>query len=265
MRVRQIALVSGDLERVTRDLATAFGLKVAYNDPHIHHYGLKNAVLPMGGAFLEVVEPIRDDASAARHLKRRGGDAGYMVIVQVADAPAEQARAEGLGVRVVDRIDSPAYYCAHFHPGDFGGMLVSFDQQRTEADPLRDGGDWMPAGKDWAGAQAEGVGDIAAVVLSTPEPQALARRWSELLGRPLDRADPLRLPLDRGEVRFVGAEAGAPTLIEGLEVAVDEPQAVLDRARAAGLEVDADGVRIGGVWLRPAPANDQRQDMLAGS
>jgi len=254
MRVRQVALVSGDLDRVTGELAAAFGLNVAYNDPHIHHYGLKNAVLPVGASFLEVVEPIRPDASAARHLARRGGDAGYMLIVQVADAPAEAARAEALGVRVVDRIDSPAYYCAHFHPADFGGMLVSFDQQRTEPDPLRDGGDWMPAGAEWARAQADGVGEIAAVVMSAADPQALAARWAELFGRPLDPADPLRLPLDRGEVRFVASEPGAPTLIEGLDVAVDDPALVLAQARAAGLGVEAGGVSIGGVTLRPVAA-----------
>jgi hypothetical protein len=251
MRVRQIALVSGHLDRVTRELDDVFGLQVAYNDPHIHHYGLKNAVLPAGAAFLEVVEPIRDDASAARHLARRGGDAGYMVIVQVADAPAEQARAEALGVRVVDRIDSAQYYCAHFHPADFGGMLVSFDQQRTETDPLRDGGDWMPAGRDWAAAQADDVADIAAVVLSAADPQALARRWSELMARPLDPADPLRLPLDRGEIRFVPGGEAAPTLIEALDIAVADPSAALARAKAAGLAVTDGAVRIGGVAMRP--------------
>ena len=251
MRLRQVALVSGDLEGVVRALNTAFGLKVAYNDPHIHHYGLKNAVLPAGAAFLEVVEPIRDDASAARHLKRRGGDAGYMVILQVADAPAEQARAEALGVRVVDRIDTPAYYCAHFHPADFGGMLVSFDQQRTEADPLASAGDWMPAGADWTRDQAADVQDITAVVLSAADPHALARRWSELVGRPLDPADPLRLPLDRAELRFVAGGEGAQTLVEGLDVAVRDPEGVLRKAGAAGLEASDDGVRIGGVVMRP--------------
>jgi hypothetical protein len=254
MRVRQVALVSGDLDRVSRALGAAFGLQVAYNDPHIHHYGLKNAVLPVGAAFLEVVEPIHDDASAARHLKRRGGDAGYMVILQVADAPAEQARAEALGARVVDRIDTPAYYCAHFHPADFGGMLVSFDQQRTEADPLASDGDWMPAGPDWSRAQAAGVSDIAAIVLSAADPQALAQRWSRLLERPLDPADPLRLPLDRGEVRFVTGGPDAPTLIERLDIAVSDPGAVLRSARAAGLEMRDDGVRIGGVVLHPTLA-----------
>lgn len=251
MRVRQVALVSADLDRVTDALAAAFGLRVAYNDPHIGHYGLKNAVLPAGGGFIEVVQPIRDDASAARHLARRGGDAGYMLIVQVADAPAEQARAEALGVRVVDRIDTSAYYCAHFHPADFGGMLVSFDQQRTETDPLINAGDWMPAGRDWGRAQARDVTDIAAVTISAADPQALARRWSELFGRPLDHADPLRLPLDRGEVRFTAGGEGAPTLIEGLDIAVADPAAVLRNAEAAGLQIGAGGVSIGGVAMRP--------------
>ncbi|WP_293679200.1 VOC family protein [uncultured Phenylobacterium sp.] len=252
MRVRQVALVAGDLDRVTDGLNTAFGLKVAYNDPGVGHYGLKNAVLPAGAAFIEVVEPVRDDASAGRYLKRRGGEAaGYMVILQCADAPAEQARAEALGVRVVDQIDRPYYYCAHFHPADFGGMLVSFDQQRTETDPLKDGGDWMPAGPDWAKAQADAVDDITAVVMSAADPLALARRWSELIGRPLDPDDPLRLPLDRGEVRFVAGGEGAATAIEGLDVAVTDPEAVLSKAKAAGLEMANGGVRIGGVVMRP--------------
>lgn len=255
MRIRQIALVSGDLDRVTDGLDKAFGLKVAYNDPGVGHYGLKNAVLPAGGAFIEVVEPIRDDASAARHLKRRGGDAGYMVILQVADAPAEQKRAQDLGVRVVDHIDTAKYYCAHFHPADFGGMLVSFDQQRTEADPMIDAGDWMPAGKDWEKAQAKDVQDIAAITLSAADPQALAKRWSELVGRPLDPGDPLRLPLDRGEVRFVAAEAGAPTLLESMDISVADPAAVLTKAETSGLDTADGAVKIGGVAMRPTKAS----------
>jgi hypothetical protein len=112
----------------------------------------------------------------------------------------------------------------------------------------------MPAGPDWRVAQAADVRDITAVVLTTADPQALARRWSELVGRPLDPADPLRLPLDRGEVRFAPGGEGAPTLIASLDVAVKDPEAVLQRAQARGLEVRDDGVRIGGIALRPVAA-----------
>jgi hypothetical protein len=251
MRLRQVALVSGNMDGVTRQLDEVFGLKVAYNDPHIHHYGLKNAVLPAGAAFLEVVEPIREDASAARHLKRRGGDAGYMIIIQVADAPREQSRAETLQVRVVDKIDRRDYYCAHFHPADFGGMLVSFDQQRSEADFLKPEGDWMPAGRNWRGVQSAYTKDIAAVTLSAPDPSALARRWSELIGRPLDPKNPLRLPLDRGEIRFIESKPGSPTLITRLDLKVDDVEAVKRRARAANLDLSNDGVLIGGIRFQP--------------
>jgi hypothetical protein len=131
-------------------------------------------------------------------------------------------------------------------------MLVSFDQQRTEADPLASDGDWMPAGRDWSQARTADVEGLGTVVLSAAEPQALARRWSELMGRPLDPANPLRLPLDRGEIRFVAGGEGAPTLIEALDIVVSDPDAVMERARDAGLDANGDGVRIGGVLMRPA-------------
>jgi catechol 2,3-dioxygenase-like lactoylglutathione lyase family enzyme len=247
MRLRQIALAAHDLDAVTHALTEVFGLKVAYNDPHIGHYGLRNAVLPAGDAFVEVVQPIVPDASAARFLARRGGDAGYMVIIQAPDAEAERARVVGLGVRVVDDIDTRAYRASHFHPADFGGMLVSIDQQRTAPDYLDPQGDWYPAGPDWRAARTGVVLDLTGITLLTPEPRDLATLWSRLLATPLDPADPLRLPLARGEVRF-DTGPGTLTSIGGIALRVADANDVLDRARAQGLDVDEDGgVMIGGV------------------
>jgi hypothetical protein len=250
MRLRQIALASNDLDSATRALGAVFGLKVAYNDPGIKHYGLKNAVISAGTGFLEVVEPITPTASAARFLNRRGGDAGYMVILQTADAEAERKRAVELGVRVVDDIDSPTYRCAHFHPADFGGMLVSFDQQRTVDDYLDPYGDWYPAGPAWRDARTGTVNDVAGLTLSNPDPHALATLWSKLIGAPLDPADPLHLPLTHGDVRFREGD-GPMTWISRIDLKVDDPAAALARARDEGLDVNDDGVLIGGVRFRP--------------
>ena len=251
MRLRQVALASSQLDELVRAFAAVFGLKVAYEDPNVGVYGLRNAVLPAGTGFLEVVEPVRDDASAGRFLKRRGGDAGYMVILQVADAEAERARAVAMGVRVVDDIDRPNYRCAHFHPADFGGILASFDQQRTDADYLAPYGDWMPAGADWRRALTDDVLDLASVTISAADPAALARRWSELLARPLDPANPVRIPLDHGEVRFARAAADAATCVTGVCLKVKDPALTERRARSAGLDVNDEGVLIGGVRFRP--------------
>jgi hypothetical protein len=249
MRLRQIALATRDLEAVTASLAAVFGLKVAYRDPQIAHYGLKNAVAPAGAAFIEVLEPIRDDASAARFLARRGADAGYMLIFQSPDAAAERARVAALGVRVVDDIDRPDYRAAHFHPGDFGGVLTSIDQQRTSVDFLDPMGDWWPAGPDWRAARRDEVRDLTAVTLASLDPDALAARWAILTGRPVDVDDCRRLPLDRGELRFVHGD-GPGTQFRGVELQVADPAAAADRAHRAGLDVNDEGILIAGVRFR---------------
>jgi catechol 2,3-dioxygenase-like lactoylglutathione lyase family enzyme len=250
MRLRQVALASTRLDDLVRTFSDVLGLKVAHVDPNVAVYGLRNAVLPAGDGFLEIVEPVDGDASAARFLRRRGGDAGYMVILQVDDALAARARAVSMGVRVVDDIDRPDYRAVHFHPADFGGVLVSFDQQRDEHDLLAPYGEWAPAGPDWRAARSDEVLALQSVTIATQEPTALARRWSALLGRPLDPADSLRLPLDRGEVRFAGAPHASTSSVSEVALRVRDVGAVIQRARAASIAAGDDGVPIGGVGFR---------------
>ena len=246
MRLRQVALASRHLDQVIKAFEDVFGLKVAYNDPGVGHYGLRNAVLPVGAGFLEVVEPVRDDASAARFIARRG-DAGYMVILQDADAEAHRSRLAAMGVRVVDDIDRRDYRASHFHPADFGGVLASIDQQRSAPDYLEPYGDWMPAGPDWRAALSTDVIDLVSVTLASPDPEALANRWSALLDLPLDPADGRRLPLARGEIRFTDGPQGQGTAVAAVGLTVADRAEVLRRAEKAGLDVNADGILIGGV------------------
>lgn len=250
MRIRQIALVGADLDAVTDAFEEVFGLKVAYNDPGVGHYGLKNAVMSAGTAFLEVVQPIAEGASAGRFLAKRGGDAGYMVIIQTDDAVREGERVAALGVRIVDKIDTKGYYASHFHPADFGGMLVSIDQQRTSADYLEPYGDWWPAGPDWRATRTDTVLDLTGITLASPDPAALAARWSRLLGVAPDAADPTHLVLAHGDIRFVQGP-DALTWISEVRLKTAVPAAALARARAAGLDVADGAVLIGGVRFRP--------------
>lgn len=248
MRLRQIAIACHDVDAVAKDLTSAFGLQIAFRDPRIIHYGLANAVLPAGTGFIEVLAPVRPDASAARFLARRGGEAGYMLILQVADAAAERDRIAGLGVRVVDDIDGPEYRAAHFHPADFGGVLVSVDEQRAVADHLEPFSDWQPAGREWREVATPEVLDLNAATLIGDDPAALAALFARLLGRPL--AGALRLPLDRGELRFAAGPEGRTEIAE-IELQVGDPAATLERAVRAGLVVADGGVRIGGVRFKP--------------
>ncbi len=249
MRLRQVALASNHLDDVVRAFADVFGLRIAYNDPNIRHYGLRNAVLSAGPAFLEVVEPIRLEASAARFLKRRG-DAGYMVILQDADAGAHRARLLDMGVRVVDDIDRADYRASHFHPADFAGVLVSIDEQRSAPDYLEAYGDWMPAGPAWRATRTDQVLDLTGITLTAPDPEAVARRWSELLDRPLDAADSRLISLERGKIRFAAGPIGQGTSIAAIDLKVADLDVTLKRAVDAGLDVTPEGILIGGMRFR---------------
>jgi hypothetical protein len=80
-RLRQVALVARELDPVVAALERTLGLAVAFRDPGVAEFGLRNALFPVGDQFLEVVSPTQPGTTAGRLLERRGGDGGYMVIV----------------------------------------------------------------------------------------------------------------------------------------------------------------------------------------
>ena len=99
LHLRQVCLVARDLAPVEEDIAAILGLSPAFRDPAVAKWGLENAVFPVGTQFLEVVAPTAADTPAGRFMDRRGGDAGYMVILQTDDQAAYRARAAAAQVR----------------------------------------------------------------------------------------------------------------------------------------------------------------------
>ena len=255
MRLRQVALIAHEIAPVARQLETAFGLEVGFRDPGVEVFGLTNVVMPVGGEFLEVVSPFRDDASGARYLGRRGGDAGYMVILQDADALAHRSRLEALGVRVIARSPDRRYLYTHYHPGDCAGVLLSIDSVADDSGWRDAKSDWPPAGAEWrAHESAESLG-VAAVTIQSRDPVGACERWCELLDRPARTGgDRLEIGLDRGVIRFIAPVDADGTGVVGLDVEVKDAKGVLERARATGLPVAAGAAQICGVTMRPVAA-----------
>ncbi|HEY2051569.1 MAG TPA: VOC family protein [Caulobacteraceae bacterium] len=254
MRLRQVALIANRIDPVVRSLEAVFGLQVGYRDPGVGVFGLANVVMPVGGEFLEVLEPIRPDASGARYLARRGGDAGYMVILQSDDALAHRARLQAAGVRVIARSERPTYRFTHFHPGDCAGVLMSIDDT-PGADRRERMSDWPPAGPHWRGFESTVSTGIAAVTIQSRDPRAAAERWSLLMDRPWSaEGASLTIRLDEGEIRFVGPVDEDGTGVVELDVRVRDANGVVARAAADGLPLRDGGVVICGTAIRPIDA-----------
>ncbi|MGE0829568.1 MAG: VOC family protein [Hyphomonadaceae bacterium] len=251
-RLRQVAFVSSDLARITAELEAVFGLRPAFHDPQVGDYGLINGVFPVGGDFIEVVQPIAPDASAGRYLKRRGGDCGYMIILQAEDARQHRTRLATQGVREIEVLDFPIHFCTHFHPGDFAGVLASIDTASGVANWREEDSAWHPAGLDWNGFRTPNSFALRAVTVQHREPETAARIWSERLALPFAQTGgAFEIALWRGRIRFEAPRDADGTGIVALDIAVRSPQETLGRAQTHGLPVRDGAVMICGAALRP--------------
>ncbi len=196
MRLRQIVMVAEDLEAAERAIERDLGLERCFRDPGVAAFGLRNALFPIGDKFLEVVSPTQPGTTAGRQLDKRGGDSGYMVIIEVDDLDTLRCRFDEHDARIVFEATADGIVGLHLHPADVGGAILSVDQPDTW-------GEWPWAGPVWREhVRTYTVGDVLAVVIEADDPSAMAQRWGELLGR---EASGDTVSLDEGEIRFVAA------------------------------------------------------------
>jgi hypothetical protein len=234
LRLRQVCLVAGDLEREAARIGSLFGLVVCHRDPNVAKYGLANVLFAVGTTFLEIVSPTEAGTAAGRFLERHGGRHGYMVILDCDDPERYRRRADSLGIRVANVIRHEAYLGVQLHPKDTGGAMLEFNSTTGGTDVL---GAYGPAGPDWQRAIRTGrVRSIAGVEIDTPDPDRIARRWASILEREVRDAGRggRRIALDAGTIDFVPSRGSQEVLTT----------VVLEAADAKEGSVEACGVRF---------------------
>ncbi len=235
VRLRQAVLVAAELEPVASALQSALGLGEPFRDPGVGEFGLTNAVFALGDCFLEVISPSQTGTAAGRYLDRHEGDGGYMAIFDLTDLEGARTRAEQSGIRVVWQIDLPDISGTHLHPADMRGAIVSLDRSRPY-------GTWRWGGPQWTGRTGTGApGRLAGIAVAVADPIAVASRWAEVLGVPIENEGRTALRLAGGEVCFLEADDERE---EGLvEIAIADSPSLEE----LGAPIELGGVRLRGV------------------
>lgn len=223
MRLRQVAFVAANLDPVVSDLCSLLGVEVGFNDPGVSEFGLVNVVMPVGDTFLEVVAPTKPGTTAGRLLEKRGGDGGYMVILQVDDLDGAMARVDHLGIRTVWRGDipagegdAPAAHGRHLHPRDIGGAILSLDAMEPPQG-------WRWAGPRWRVHVRDDVTTgIATVEVQAQDPTAMAARWAEALGQSVGSENTIALDFGTA-IRFAPVADERGEGVSGIDVTVVDP------------------------------------------
>ncbi|MEP7019688.1 MAG: VOC family protein, partial [Pseudonocardiales bacterium] len=99
--------------------------------------GVKEAMLDVGGSFVQLLEPTRPDSPVARFLARHG-EGVHHIGYGVDDVSAALQALAGKGIRLVDerpRHGSMGASIAFVHPTSVGGVLTEL-VQAARAVPL---------------------------------------------------------------------------------------------------------------------------------
>ena len=252
LRLRQIALVARELGPVVDDLRAVLGIEPCYVDPGVAAFGLENTLLPVGNQILEVVAPTRAGTAGGRHLERRGGDGGYMVITQCDDHAPRRRRVEALGIRKVLEFEVPGEFRdMQLHPKDTGGAFLEIDEQLGPRAHALDG-PWHPAGHDWQRARrSERVSGIAAAEIQCDDPAKTAARWSEIVEIPVaqDALGRATLALDGASLRFAAIADGRGEGLGAIDLMACDRAALRTAARGRRCLVGEDQLVLGGLRM----------------
>ena len=238
MDIRQIVMVSSLRDPIVSDLSQLFGLEVAFNDPGVGHFGLENAVMPLGTDFLEVVSPIEENTTAGRYLQKRGGDGGYMVIIQVDDFDKTKSLVHDNEIEIVWDTDLPEAKAIHLHPKQMGGAIVSLDWMNPKES-------WKWAGPEWNKYITDDIKGIDGVEIQANNPEEMFNRWKDILDASNINESEKKIYLDNTWISFID-EDDRGSGISAFSLITDNKELLINKAKEFGF-LQEDNIVIGGV------------------
>ena len=231
-------MVSSLRDPIVSDLNKLFGLEVAFNDPGVGYFGLENAVMPLGTDFLEVVSPIEENTTAERYLHKRGGDGGYMVIIQVDDFDKSKSLVHDNEIEIVWDTDLPEAKAIHLHPKQMGGAIVSLDWMNPKES-------WKWAGPEWNKYITDDIKGIDGVEIQANNPEEMFNRWKDILDASNISESEKKIYLDNTWISFTD-EDDRGSGISAFSLITDNKELLISKAKEFGF-LQEDNIVIGGV------------------
>ncbi len=127
-----VALAVHDLDEAIARFGDQYGVVPTHREV-VEEQGVEEAMLPVGGSFLQLLRPLSADSPVGRFLAKRG-EGMHHVALAVADIEAALEHLANQGFRLIDespRIGGGGHRIAFVHPKEFAGTLIEL-VERTE-------------------------------------------------------------------------------------------------------------------------------------
>ena len=127
-----VALAVHDLDTAIDDYRRLFGAEPLHREV-VEEQGVEEAMIAVGGSFVQLLQPLREDTPVGRFLAARG-EGLHHIALAVADIEAALDHLEREGARLVDkepRIGGGGARIAFVHPKAFAGTLVELVESHS--------------------------------------------------------------------------------------------------------------------------------------
>lgn len=123
--IDHVALAVHDLDATLADMKEQYGAEPISREV-VESQGVEEAMIPIGGSNVQVLQPLVPESPVGRFLSKRG-EGLHHIAFAVPDIDAALEHLQSTGARLIDsepRIGGGGHRIAFVHPSAFGGTLV---------------------------------------------------------------------------------------------------------------------------------------------
>jgi methylmalonyl-CoA/ethylmalonyl-CoA epimerase len=133
INIDHVGIAVSDLDSALSEYERQYGVTPVYRET-VEAQGVEEAMIPVGGSFIQLLQPLGPDTPVGRFLERNG-DGMHHVAYAVADIDMALAHLKAEGCRLVDERARPGgrgAKIAFVHPKALAGTLIELVELPNE-------------------------------------------------------------------------------------------------------------------------------------
>lgn len=125
LNLDHVAIAVEDLDATIDGYRSRYGVEPLHRE-RVESQGVEEAMIPVGGSFVQLLQPLSADSPVGRFLAKHG-EGLHHVAYAVPDITAALSHLEAEGARLIDReprVGGRGAKIAFVHPADLAGTLI---------------------------------------------------------------------------------------------------------------------------------------------
>lgn len=132
LNLDHVAIAVADLDAAIEGYRDRYRVEPLYRET-VDGQGVEEAMIPMGGSFIQLLQPLGPETPVGRFLSKHG-EGLHHVAYAVVSIDAALAHLAEIGAQLIDtepRIGGRGARIAFVHPGDLTGTLIELVELET--------------------------------------------------------------------------------------------------------------------------------------